>query len=299
MPGSTVASLSPRASGTTSGRPLSYQFGVPSSEKSDNSALDGSRQVDIPPNYQVYYPNGGTDADSDLSLPAHQIASPVPAAKLVNATSPVALSPAEQRFLEGRPMMRSVPVGTQIFAQIFQATAVDNAQGYKVLVRVSTPLTDAQGNQSIPAGTLIGATLQIGAGGVAQVMPEVIYLNDRAFPLPANSLIVAMRDGNPLVAERVERGGERPGVNLLGLVVDTGTTFLPLLSGGGDNSNSFRDFYQYQRISDYTDRNFGGGKRDRQGGYSNQQSSQTAVYYKLPANLDVQLLVVAPFELPL
>jgi hypothetical protein len=199
-------------------------------------------------------------------------------------------------------MMRSVPVGTQIFAQIFQATAVDNAQqGDKVLLRVSQTLADAQGKQLIPTGTLIGAILQIGAGGVARVTPEVIYLNARPFALPANSLIVALRDGNPLVAERIERGGgDRGGINPLGLLVDTGTTLLPFLSSGSGSgdSNGFRDFYQYQRLNDYANRNFGGGSNQRAGNYA-QQASQPAVYFKLPANLDVQMLVVTPFELPL
>ena len=168
-----------------------------------------------------------------------------------------------------------------------------------MLLRVSQPLADAHGKQLIPTGTLIGATVQIGAGGVARVTPEVIYLNSRPFALPANSLIVALRDGNPLVADRIERGGgDRAGLNPLGLLVDTGTTFLPFLSSGSGDSNGFRDFYQYQRLNDYANRNFGGGSAQKGGNHA-QQASQPAVYFKLPANLDVQILVVTSFELPL
>lgn len=291
------AKLLPKAS------PVSYQFGVPKLPGASDLVSPPVQSAPIPKNYQVYYPDNGNGPD--ILLDNYPQARPSESTSSVSGTRLLSSIPstpsdprssAEQRFLEGRPRTRSISVGTQIFAQIFQATAVDNAQGYKILLRVSKPLVDGKGNQVIPSGTLIGATLQIGGGGVANVVPEILYLNERAISLPPNTIVVALHDGNPLVAERIERGGDRPGTNLIGLIVDTGATFLPMLSSGG-NSDSFRDYYQFQRVTDYTNRNFGGDSDRRN--YSQRQAAQPSVYFKLPPNLDIQLLVVAPFELPL
>lgn len=278
----------------------SYQFGFPDASPVGTAASrDAESPLEVPRNYRAYYPQGaiageGVGPYAPAEIPS--IPSPMPSpAALVASTAPLELTPAERQFLEGRPRTRVVPVGTRILARIFQSTAVDGAGGNKILLQVSKPLLDNGGGEIVPAGTLIGATLQVGSGGVARVEPEVIYFKERPYPLPAHSAVVALRDGHPLVAERIERGGSGGGVAPLGLVADTAATFLPMLGGSG--SDSFRDFYQFQRLSDYTQRNFG-GNTPRPGGYPS-QSNQPSVYFKLPPDLDVQLLVVAPLELPL
>jgi hypothetical protein len=100
-------------------------------------------------------------------------------------------------------------VGQQLRAKtIVPYQVANNNKGYQtIVVALSDPLTDTNGNIMLPAGTQIMTDITVLDNGLMQIASAKIFRNNQMIELPKQSLV--LQDGNkqPLIAQSRDFGG--------------------------------------------------------------------------------------------
>lgn len=129
---------------------------------------------------------------------------------------------------------KAIPIGTRATARLERSLAFTDGQNeaspMRVVVLLSSPLTNATGFQILPAGTQLVTELDSSQAPLVVLKPVAFLLAQDGryveFPLPDGALAIAGKEAEPLVAKskRINRGGGRndiPGA-VLGVLSEAG-----------------------------------------------------------------------------
>ena len=187
-----------------------------------------------------------------------------------------------------------LPLGESFRARLADSLVWDGSvPEIRGLAELSQAIVSREGEEIAPVGSMVYLKLaNPSQAGVVKLSAEAIVVqgseSDIEIPLPPNAVLVRGTDGMPLMAERIERGGDNAqnGVNWGGLLFDTARTAAEF--GLGNSSDGFRDVYRFQRLENYYDRNF---NQQRRNPYGQFQPRSSAVAWVLPAGKEVELYV--------
>jgi hypothetical protein len=218
------------------------------------------------------------------------------------ANSALAQFPDELPVLEGGQgsgQRSRLPLGKSFRARLADSLAWDGTAEVRGVVELIDPITTRDGDELAPAGSLVAVRLANASGaGLARLEAQAIVIlgseEDMEIPLPANALLVRGREGKPLLAERLDRGGDSGGgLDWGGLLFDVARTGAEFGLGGGSGTNAYRDIYRFQRLESLYDRYFG---QQQANPYSYRQPRQSTTAWLLPAGTEVELYVNQSFE---
>ena len=189
-----------------------------------------------------------------------------------------------------------LPIGQSFRARLADSLVWDSTvQEIGGMAELLEPLSTRDGEELAPAGSLVVVKLAnpSGAGVVKLEAQAVIVLGseeDLEISLPPNALLVRGPDGMPLMAEAIDRGGEREGgINWGGLLLDAAQTAATF---SGTSGNSYQDLYRFQRLQSLYDRHFGQPSNPSYRPFPRQGTSA----WVLPAGREVELYVNQSFE---
>jgi hypothetical protein len=212
-------------------------------------------------------------------------------------------SPDELPVLEGGQgggQRSRLPLGQSFRAKLADSLAWDGTAEVRGVVELLEPITTRDGDELAPAGSLVAVRLANASGaGLARLEAQAIVIlgseEDIEIPLPANALLVRGRQGKPLLAERLDRGGDGGGgFDWGGLLFDVARTGAEFGLGGGSETNAYRDIYRFQRLESLYDRYF--GQQQQPNPYSYRQPRQSTTAWLLRAGTEVELYVNQSFE---
>ena len=187
-----------------------------------------------------------------------------------------------------------LPLGESFQARLADSLVWDGSvPEIRGMAELTQPILSREGEEIAPVGSMVFLKLSNpSAAGVVKLLAEAIVVrgseSDLEIPLPPNAVVVRATDGMPLMAERIERGGNNQanGVNWGGLLFDTARTAAEF--GLGNSNDGFRDVYRFQRLENFYDRNF---NQQRRNPYQQFQPQTSAVAWVLPAGKAVELYV--------
>ena len=195
---------------------------------------------------------------------------------------------------EGEQSLFQLPLGESFRARLADSLLWDGSvPQIRGLAELIEPILSREGEEVAPVGSMVYLMLENPSqAGVVKLSAEAIVIrgseSDIEIPLPPNAVLVRGPDGMPLMAERIERGGDNAqnGVNWGGLLFDTARTAAEF--GLGNSSDGFRDVYRFQRLENFYDRNF---NEQRRNPYRQFQPRASAVAWVLPAGKEVELYI--------
>ena len=246
----------------------------------DSSYQTASSSTQTQPNYT------GTDNPiAGVSLPRNNlVVAPDP-----NLEAPV---------LDGRPRNVSVlPANTRMRGVLLEAIAWDDPR-LIIEAPVRIALTESivhEGEELLPLGTEVMAVVQQArpSGIVMLTVTGLEYPTETEYQSVAvdpGTVSIKLTNGMPLMAQRMQQGGQQPGVDAGGLVLDVLGTVAPILSGG--SGNPYRDMYQLNQVQQVYSRHFS----QRSQGH-NYYTPPTQNFWFLPRDLEVELIIRKPIRI--
>jgi hypothetical protein len=198
----------------------------------------------------------GTEENSSVA------ATPAPEAE--RETVPVS-SAEEEPILRGRPVpVATIPAGTSVRGVL--ETPISRSDDEKLngeseyAVRLLQPLVGRDDKMIAPVNSLLIVRATIASNGLIATTPERLLAIDsggeREIPLQGASISLRKEGGAPLIARRETSIGRGRSLDPGTLAIGIAQTALPFLSGGGNNSDSFEQFYRMQQLQNFYERNF-------------------------------------------
>ncbi len=124
----------------------------------------------------------------------------------------------EEQAIMSDASIAQIPVGSE--ARAVLDTPIVGAGG-PVLLTLKTNVSDGAGKVCMAAGTKLVGQAQL-VGGVAQIQLTAAMVGGQQVPIPAQSVAVFRSDKSPLMAKRLNGGGNGLGKALLGSLLDGG-----------------------------------------------------------------------------
>ncbi|MDJ0598907.1 MAG: hypothetical protein QNJ37_08730 [Crocosphaera sp.] len=204
----------------------------------------------------------------------------------------------EAPILEGRPReVEVIPANTRIRGVLSDALAWDDPR-LVVEAPVRIALTESivhEGEELLPPGTEIMAMVQQArpSGLVMLTATGIEYPTEteyRSVRVDPGTISIKLTDGMPLMAQRMQQGGQQPGVDAGGLMLDVLGTVAPIITGG--SGNPYRDMYQINQVQQVYSRHF--SQRSQPNNY---YTPQTPNFWLLPRDLEVELIIRKPIRI--
>ena len=204
----------------------------------------------------------------------------------------------EAPVLEGRPRNVSViPANTRMSGVLLEAIAWDDPR-LIIEAPVRIALTESivhEGEELLPLGTEVMAVVQQArpSGIVMLTVTGLEYPTEteyRSVAVDPGTVSIKLTNGMPLMAQRMQQGGQQPGVDAGGLVLDVLGTVAPILSGG--SGNPYRNIYQINQMQQVYSRHF---SQQSQG--HNYYTPTPQTFWFLPRDLEVELIIRKPIRI--
>jgi hypothetical protein len=171
----------------------------------------------------------------------------------------------EQRFLQEKSPQQ-LTIGQTALGQLQSALVWETSRGQKdsdvaerFVVTLSTPLTNAQGEEILPVGTpMLVAVQSVHESGRVTAVVEAVVKDGTEYPLPPGSIFLRGTGGNPLIANLVQ-GGNSQQMNanvttfMLGALSKTGE----LLNRG--STSTFVSGGNFSQTQEFNSPNYIGG----------------------------------------